>query len=322
MKEREFFLDDEGNFNLDEHIDSLEEGLPSEVDLFNQQIDPSLIESFVPDKDSLDAFLKSISKISLLSREEEIEYAKRAKEGDKKALKKLVESNLRFVVSVAKKYLGCGLPLHDLIAEGILGLIEAARRFDPDKGVKFISYAVWWIRQSIMQALAQQTGAVKIPVKQAVLVNKITRSYGELLKKLGREPTTEELAEYVGMDPKEIERLLTVCQVPLSLDTPIGDEEDTTFKDFLKGEGTAEVEEKVVQEELKQSIQEMLEQLTPQEKRIIIMRFGLDGNEPKTLREIGEKLGISRERVRQLEARAKKKMKEYATRKKLDAFLN
>ena len=216
MKEREFFLEDEENLNLDEHIDSLGEGLPSEVDLFSQQIDPSLIESFVPDKDSLDAFLKSISKIPLLSREEEIEYAKRAKEGDKEALKKLVESNLRFVVSVAKKYLGCGLPLHDLIAEGILGLIEAARRFDPDKGVKFISYAVWWIRQSIMQALAQQTGAVKIPVKQAVLVNKITRSYGELLKKLGREPTTEELAEYVGMDSKEVERLLTVCQVPLS----------------------------------------------------------------------------------------------------------
>jgi RNA polymerase primary sigma factor len=173
-----------------------------------------------------------------------------------------------------------------------------------------------------MQALAQQTGAVKIPVKQAVLVNKITRSYGELLKKLGREPTSEELAEYVGMDSKEVERLLTVCQVPLSLDTPIGDEEDTTFKDFLKGEGTAEVEEKVVQEELKQSIQEMLEQLTPQEKKIIIMRFGLDGNEPKTLREIGEKLGISRERVRQLETRAKKKMKEYALRKKLNVFLN
>jgi len=322
MEDKEFFLDDEENFPLGE-FDTLEVGeVSSEVDLFSQQIDPSLIETFVPDKDSLDAFLKSISKIPLLTREEEIELARKAKAGDKEALKKLVESNLRFVVSVAKKYLGCGLPLHDLIAEGILGLIEAARRFDPDKGVKFISYAVWWIRQSIMQALAQQTGAVKIPVKQAVLVNKITRSYGELLKKLGREPTTEELAEYVGMDAKEIERLLTVCQVPLSLDTPIGDEEDTTFKDFLKGEGTAEVEEKVVREELKQSIQEMLEQLTPQEKKIIIMRFGLDGNEPKTLREIGELLGISRERVRQLETRAKKKMKEYALRKKLNVFLN
>lgn len=320
MEEKDFFLEDEENQVFDDSM-----GAPSEegeLSLFDQEIDPSLIESFVPDKDSLDAFLKAISKIPLLSREEEVKLAKRAKAGDKEALKKLVESNLRFVVSVAKKYLGCGLPLHDLIAEGILGLIEAARRFDPDKGVKFISYAVWWIRQSIMQALAQQTGAVKIPVKQAVLVNKITRSYGELLKKLGREPTTEELAEYVGMDPKEIERLLSVCQVPLSLDTPIGDEEDTTFKDFLKGEGTAEVEEKVVQEELKQSIQEMLEQLTPQEKKIITMRFGLDGNEPKTLREIGEKLGISRERVRQLETRAKKKMKEYALRKKLNVFLN
>ncbi|WP_457569319.1 sigma-70 family RNA polymerase sigma factor [Desulfurobacterium sp.] len=319
MGEKEFvFGDDE--FLL-ENID--DENNPfDDAAVLNAEIDPSLIESFVPDKDSLDAFLKAISKIPLLSREEELEYAKRAKEGDQEALKKLVESNLRFVVSVAKKYLGCGLPLHDLIAEGILGLIEAARRFDPDKGVKFISYAVWWIRQSIMQALAQQTGAVKIPVKQAVLVNKITRSYGELLKKLGREPTTEELANYLGMEAKDIERLLTVCQVPLSLDTPVGDEEDTTFKDFLKGEGTAEVEEKVVQEELRHSIEEMLEQLTPQEKRIIIMRFGLDGNDPKTLREIGEKLGISRERVRQLETRAKKKMKEYALKKKLNVFLN
>ncbi|WP_456397645.1 sigma-70 family RNA polymerase sigma factor [Desulfurobacterium sp.] len=319
MGEKEFvFGDDE--FLL-ENID--DENNPfDDVSVLNAEIDPSLIESFVPDKDSLDAFLKAISKIPLLSREEELEYAKRAKEGDQEALKKLVESNLRFVVSVAKKYLGCGLPLHDLIAEGILGLIEAARRFDPDKGVKFISYAVWWIRQSIMQALAQQTGAVKIPVKQAVLVNKITRSYGELLKKLGREPTTEELADYLGMEAKDIERLLTVCQVPLSLDTPVGDEEDTTFKDFLKGEGTAEVEEKVVQEELRHSIKEMLEQLTPQEKRIIIMRFGLDGNDPKTLREIGEKLGISRERVRQLETRAKKKMREYALKKKLNVFLN
>ncbi len=319
MEEKDFFLEDEENQIFDD-TETPPQG--EEFSLFDQEIDPSLIESFVPDKDSLDAFLKAISKIPLLTREEEIELAKRAKAGDKEALKKLVESNLRFVVSVAKKYLGCGLPLHDLIAEGILGLIEAARRFDPDKGVKFISYAVWWIRQSIMQALAQHTGAVKIPVKQAVLVNKITRSYGELLKKLGREPTTEELAEFVGMDPKDIERLLSICQVPLSLDTPIGDEEDTTFKDFLKGEGTAEVEEKVVQEELKQSIQEMLEQLTPQEKKIIIMRFGLDGNEPKTLREIGEKLGISRERVRQLETRAKKKMREYALRKKLNVFLN
>jgi len=319
MEEKEFLFEDEENIDID-GIDVQGEG--SSLSLFDQEIDPSLIESFVPDKDSLDAFLKSISKIPLLSREEEIELAKRAKAGDKEALKKLVESNLRFVVSVAKKYLGCGLPLHDLIAEGILGLIEAARRFDPDKGVKFISYAVWWIRQSIMQALAQQTGAVKIPVKQAVLVNKITRSYGELLKKLGREPTIEELAQHVGMEPREVERLLSICQVPLSLDTPIGDEEDTTFKDFLKGEGTAEVEEKVVQEELKQSIQEMLEQLTPQEKKIIIMRFGLDGSEPKTLREIGEKLGISRERVRQLETRAKKKMREYAMRKKLNVFLN
>jgi RNA polymerase primary sigma factor len=320
MEEKEFLFDDEENLNIDDL--EINEGEESSLSLFDKEIDPSLIESFVPDKDSLDAFLKSISKIPLLTREEEIELAKRAKAGDREALKKLVESNLRFVVSVAKKYLGCGLPLHDLIAEGILGLIEAARRFDPEKGVKFISYAVWWIRQSIMQALAQQTGAVKIPVKQAVLVNKITRSYGELLKKLGREPTIEELAQYVGMEPKEVERLLSICQVPLSLDTPIGDEEDTTFKDFLKGEGTAEVEEKVVQEELKQSIQEMLEQLTPQEKKIIIMRFGLDGNEPKTLREIGEKLGISRERVRQLETRAKKKMREYALRKKLNVFLN
>ncbi len=277
---------------------------------------------YTPDKDSLDAFLKKIAKIPLLTREEEIELAKRAKKGDKEALKKLIEHNLRFVISVAKKYMGYGLPLHDLIGEGIVGLVEAARRFDPDRGVKFISYAVWWIRQAIAQALSQSTGAVKIPIKQALMASKVLKTYNELRKELSREPTLEELAEKLNMSPKEVENYLKLCNMPLSLDAPVGDEEDTTFKDFLVGSTTEDVEKAVVMKELKEAVHDLLNVLTPQERRIIIWRFGLDGNEPKTLREIGEIIGVSRERVRQLEERAKKKMREVALKKKLNVFLN
>ena len=270
----------------------------------------------------MDAFLKKVSKIPLLSREEEIELAKRAKQGDKEAFKKLIEHNLRFVISVAKKYMGYGLPLHDLIGEGILGLVEAARRFDPDKGVKFISYAVWWIRQAIAQALSQNTGAVKIPIKQTLMASKVLKAYNDLRKELSREPTVEEIAEKLNMSPKEVENYLKLCNMPLSLDAPVGDEESATFKDFLVGSSTEDVEKLVVMKELKEAVHDLLNVLTPQERRIIIWRFGLDGNEPKTLREIGEIIGVSRERVRQLEERAKKKMREVALKKKLNVFLN
>jgi len=298
-------------------------------------------------------YLKKVSKIPLLKPEEERELAKRAKEGDQEAYKRLVESNLRFVISIAKQYLGYGLPLSELIAAGNHGLMEAAKRFDPDKGVKFISYAVWWIRQAIMQALSQQTGAVRIPLKQAHLINRISSIYSRLYKEYEREPTSEEIAyEYTKeilqkemerelgrrpteeeiqkrinkegyrISPEEVEKYLQISKMPLSLDAPVGEEEDTTFIDFLSKHGTADVEESVLNEILGKEIEDMLDKLPEKERRVIELRFGLRGEEPRTLREIGEILNISRERVRQLETRALRKLRNMAIKRHLKDFLS
>jgi RNA polymerase primary sigma factor len=308
----------------------------------------------IPDSEQelIAQYLKKVSKIPLLKPEEEKELAKRAKEGDQSAYRKLVESNLRFVVSIAKRYLGYGLPLSELIAAGNHGLMEAAKRFDPDKGVKFISYAVWWIRQAIMQALSQQTGAVRIPLKQSHLINKINSIYSKLYKdyereptpaeiaeeytkeilqkemerELGRKPTEEEIQKRIKkegykIDPAEVERALQISKVPLSLDAPVGEEEDTFFVDFLSKHGTADVEEKVMSEILSKEIEEMLDKLPEKERRVVELRFGLRGEEPRTLREIGEILNISRERVRQLETRALRKLRNMAIKKHLKDFL-
>jgi RNA polymerase primary sigma factor len=309
----------------------------------------------IPDSEQelIAQYLKKVSKIPLLKPEEEKELARRAKEGDKEAYRKLVESNLRFVISIAEQYLGYGLRLSDLIAAGNYGLMEAAKRFDPDKGVKFISYAVWWIRQAIMQALSQQTGAVRIPLKQSHLINKINSIYSKLYKEYEREPTAEEVAEEYTkevlqkemerelgrrpteeeiqrriqkegykIDPAEVERILQTSRMPLSLDAPVGEEEDTFFVDFLSKHGTADVEEKVMNEILSKEIEEMLDKLPEKERRVVELRFGLRGEEPKTLREIGEILNISRERVRQLETRALRKLRNMAIKKHLKDFLS
>lgn len=237
----------------------------------------------IPDTEQelINQYLKKVAKIPLLTPEEEKEIARRAKEGDQEAFRKLVESNLRFVINIAKQYLGYGLPLSELIAAGNHGLIEAAKRFDPDRGVKFISYAVWWIRQAIMQALSQQTGAVRIPLKQAHVINRIGSIYSRLFRELEREPTPEEVAEEYSKEiiskelerelerkptkeeieerfkkegfkisPEEVERCLQVCRIPLSLDAPVGENEDTFFVDFLSQHGTADVEERIITEVL------------------------------------------------------------------------
>ncbi len=305
------------------------------------------------EQELINQYLKKISKIPLLSPEEEKELAYKAKKGDEEALKKLVESNLRFVVSVAKQYIGYGLPFSELIAAGNLGLLEAAKRFDPDRGVKFISYAVWWIRQAIMQALSQQTGAVRIPLKQSHLISRIGTIYAELAKELEREPTPEEVAEKLNRDmiakelekeigreptekeieeklktegykmsPEEVEKYLQVCRIPLSLDAPVGENEDTFFVDFLSKHGTAEVEESVIQEVLEKEIYDLLEKLPEKERKVVELRFGLGGVEPKTLREIGDILGVSRERVRQLETRALRKLRSLAMKRHLKDFLS
>ncbi|MFN3813473.1 MAG: RNA polymerase sigma factor RpoD/SigA [Aquificaceae bacterium] len=309
----------------------------------------------IPDTEQelINQYLKKVSKIPLLTPEEEKELARLAKEGDQVAFRKLVESNLRFVINVAKQYIGYGLPLSELIAAGNHGLIEAAKRFDPERGVKFISYAVWWIRQAIMQALSQQTGAVRIPLKQAHVINRIGSIYSKLYRELEREPTPEEIAqEYTRevltrelerelgrsptreevekrlkregykITPQEVERCLQVCKVPLSLDAPVGENEDTFFVDFLSQHGTADVEESIITEVLEKEMSNMLDRLPEKERRVIELRFGLRGEEPRTLREIGDILNISRERVRQLETRALRKLRNMAMKKHLKDFLS
>ena len=274
------------------------------------------------DQTTLNLYIQQMAKHPLLTPEEEKELAKKAKEGDKEALKKLVEGNLRFVVNVAKNFMGWGVPLTDLIAAGNLGLIEAAKRFDPDKDVKFISYAVWWIRQAIMQTIFQQTGAVRIPVKESLFISKLKETYEKLKEKLGREPTVEEIAKEVDASPKKIKQALQIVRMPVSLDMPVGEDEDTTLVDLMSKKGTEDVEKEVVEEELHKQLESLLNVLDEREKEIIKHRYGLEGVEPKTLNEVGEMLGISRERVRQLENRALKKLRALAMKKHLKDFLS
>lgn len=306
------------------------------------------------EQDIINQYLKRVSSVKLLTPQEEKELAKRAKAGDKEALKALVEANLRFVVSVAKQYMGYGIPLSELIAAGNLGLLEAATRFDPDKNVKFISYAVWWIRQAIMQALSQQTGAVRIPVKHSHLISAVGLAYNELLKELEREPTYKEIADYIskkniirefkketGFAPTEeeleqsmsrehkytvteedVKKCLQICKTPLSLDTPVGDNPDTLFVDLLSISDTDEIEEGVIKDVLERELNDIISKLPEKERKVLELRYGLNGNEPLTLREIGDALGISRERVRQLETRAIKKLRSFALKRHLKDFLS
>ncbi|MGA1863008.1 RNA polymerase sigma factor RpoD/SigA [Deferribacter thermophilus] len=272
-------------------------------------------------EDGLKNYLNRISQFKPLSREEEYELGKRIQKGDVKALEKLVLSNLKFVVSIANRYKNTGLPLADIINQGNLGLLEAAKRFDPDRGVKFISYAVWWIRQAIIQALAEQSGTVKLPLKQASILYKINEAIEVLSKDLGREPTSEEIALYLEMDPEDVENVLRVSRNYLSLEAPIKDGEDRAFIDLLESGGKS-VEEEIFLNTLKSNIEEIVDELNEREAQIIKWRFGLEGETPKTLEEIGEILNISRERVRQIEARALNKLKKKALKRKLNDFLN
>ncbi|RMA93283.1 sigma-70 family RNA polymerase sigma factor [Hydrogenothermus marinus] len=274
------------------------------------------------DQNTLNLYIQQMAQHPLLTPEEEKELAIKAKKGDKEALKKLVEGNLRFVVNVAKNFMGWGVPLTDLIAAGNLGLIEAAKRFDPDRDVKFISYAVWWIRQAIMQTIFQQTGAVRIPIKESLFISKVKEAYEKLKEKNGREPTIEEIAKEVDANPKKVRQALQIVRMPYSLDMPMGEEEDITLLDLLSKKGTEDVEKEIVEEALHKELEKLMKALDERERTIIKHRFGLEGEEPKTLNEVGDMLGISRERVRQLENRALKKLRALAMKKHIKDFLS
>jgi RNA polymerase primary sigma factor len=270
--------------------------------------------------DSLQAYVQKIAQIPLLSREEEVELATRAQAGDQAALDKLVVSNLRYVVSVARRYLGYGLALPDLINEGNLGLIQAAKRFDPSRGVKFITYAVWWIRQAITHALAQQGGVVALPVRQLDKLRKVLETYRRHVQQTGAEPNSDELAAELDLPTSEVDTILHVYR-HLSLDAPIAEEGETSFLDTLRSETLPSGEEVYLQSTLSREVQELLDQLPERDQQVLRLRFGMD-DDPKTLEEIGEMLGVTRERVRQIEKRAKDQLRVKARMRALQEYLN
>jgi RNA polymerase primary sigma factor len=272
--------------------------------------------------ESLKKYLKEISRLPRVTVKEERELGRRIQKGDMPALKRLVEANLRFVVSYAKRYRGCGLSFLDLINEGNIGLIEAAKRFDPDKGVKFITYAVWWVRQSIIHALSDQSGAFRLPQKQANLLYRIGRAQAHLRTELKRTPSTEEIATKIEVTPEEVNTLLQVSDDNISLSALIDEEHDFHLSDKLKQETIPAADLVLLKNSLRGLLRGALTELDPKEERVLRLRFGLDGAEPKTLKEIGEMMNLSRERIRQIEAQALDKLHRSQKCQQLRGYLN
>lgn len=269
---------------------------------------------------SLDLYLKEISAYPLLSRQEEIELALLVQQGDQEALDTLVRANLRFVVSVAKKYQNQGVTLPDLINEGNLGLLRAARKFDPDRGIKFISYAVWWIKQAILQALAEQGRIVRVPLGRASTLYRIGQQRANLLQELGREPTTTEVAENLDLNFDEVEHTLTLTRRHLSLDAPVAPGTDGRLMDYLPDRYAPTPDSETYQRDLSNTIEATLATLSQREARILKLYFGIDGHEPMTLDQIGSSLGITRERVRQIKEKALSRLRHASRARKLEAF--
>jgi RNA polymerase primary sigma factor len=270
---------------------------------------------------SLDQYLRDISVYPLIDRDEEVRLAQRIRDGDLEALDKLVRSNLRFVVSVAKKYQNQGVALSDLINEGNLGLIRAAHKFDETKGIKFISYAVWWIRQAILQALAEQSRIVRVPLNRAGTLHRIGKRANALLQELGREPTHEEIAQEMELTEEEVARTISISQNHLSLDAPMTPGEDNKLLDYLPDIVNPGPDEQAYEKALTESIEEALASLKEREAKILRLYFGLDGEEPMTLEQIGALLGITRERVRQIKEKALSRLRHVSRARSLESFL-
>jgi RNA polymerase primary sigma factor len=273
------------------------------------------------DDGSLDQYLREISQYPLIGREDEVDLAGRIRDGCQLSLDKLVRSNLRFVVSVAKKYQNQGVSLADLINEGNLGLIRAAHKFDETKGIKFISYAVWWIRQAILQALAEQSRIVRVPLNRAGTLHRIGRRSSTLLQELGREPTVEEIAEGMDITQEEVAKTLSISQSHLSLDAPLTPGEDNKLLDYIPDTQNPGPDDQTFERALSESIDEVLETLKEREAKILRLYFGLEGKEPMTLEEIGGMMGITRERVRQIKEKALARLRHVSRARALESFL-
>lgn len=298
-----------------------EEPRQEEITEEDLDLDLSLPEGISID-DPVRMYLKEIGKIPLLTPEEEIELAKRIEQGDEEAKKRLIEANLRLVVSIAKRYVGRGMLFLDLIQEGNLGLLKAVEKFDYRKGYKFSTYATWWIRQAITRAIADQARTIRIPVHMVETINKLIRVQRQLLQELGREPTPEELAKEMGMPEEKVREIMKIAQEPVSLETPIGEEEDSHLGDFIPDEDAPAPAEAAAFTMLKEQLMDVLDTLTPREEKVLRLRFGLDDGRARTLEEVGKEFNVTRERIRQIEAKALRKLRHPSRSKKLKDFLD
>ena len=305
-----FIISDDDGINLDEE---------EEVDVEN--IDLSVPEG-VSIEDPVRMYLKEIGKVPLLSAEEEIELAKRMEEGDEAAKKRLAEANLRLVVSIAKRYVGRGMLFLDLIQEGNLGLIKAVEKFDYRKGYKFSTYATWWIRQAITRAIADQARTIRIPVHMVETINKLIRVSRQLLQELGREPQPEEIAEKMDMSVDRVREILKISQEPVSLETPIGEEEDSHLGDVIQDDNVPVPADAAAFTLLKEQLVEVLNTLTDREQKVLRLRFGLDDGRARTLEEVGKEFNVTRERIRQIEAKALRKLRHPSRSRKLKDYLD
>ena len=297
--------------------------------LSESSVEPSpeeVIDLSVPEGISIDdpvrMYLKEIGKVPLLTAEEEIEIAKRLEAGDESAKQKLAEANLRLVVSIAKRYVGRGMLFLDLIQEGNLGLIKAVEKFDYRKGFKFSTYATWWIRQAITRAIADQARTIRIPVHMVETINKLIRVSRQLLQEYGREPTPEEIAKEMGITEAKVREIIKIAQEPVSLETPIGEEEDSHLGDFIPDEDAPAPAEAASFALMKEQLMDVLDTLTPREEKVLRLRFGLDDGHQRTLEEVGKEFNVTRERIRQIEAKALRKLRHPSRSKKLRDYLD
>ena len=288
--------------------------------------DEAEIDLSVPEGISIDdpvrMYLKEIGRVPLLTAEEEVYLAKRMEQGDEEAQKRLAEANLRLVVSIAKRYVGRGMLFLDLIQEGNLGLIKAVEKFDYNKGYKFSTYATWWIRQAITRAIADQARTIRIPGHMVETINKLIRVSRQLLQKLGREPSAEEIAKEMEISVDRVREIMKIAQEPVSLETPIGEEEDSHLGDFIEDQDAPAPAEAASFTLLKEQLEEVLDTLTPREEKVLRLRFGLDDGRARTLEEVGKNFGVTRERIRQIEAKALRKLRHPSRSRKLKDFLD
>ena len=322
--EKVFDAFEELNLDVKDDLDDEEpdlEDLKEVEDIKVEEINLSNLEGISTD-DPVRMYLREIGRIPLLTYEEEIELAEKILEGDEEAKQKLAESNLRLVVSIAKKYVGRGMLFLDLIQEGNMGLIKAVEKFDYTKGYKFSTYATWWIRQAITRAIADQASTIRIPVHMVETINKLIRTSRHLLQRLGREPTPDEIAEELEMPVEKVMEIQKIAQDPVSLETPIGEEDDSHLGDFIQDEDSPAPHDAAAYTLLKEQLEEVMNTLTPREAKVLKLRFGLEDGKARTLEEVGREFEVTRERIRQIEAKALRKLRHPSRSKKLRDYMN